>query len=413
MKWTGFFLVIAWLVGTSTGYAAETACTYPTPCYQGRALEVLRKWEKEWVGQKITSGNVAEIKEFLPDSFFQLMSDTETWQTSWFIIIPYQTIAPSEGTILYTRRFCGQPKIDTEGVLQNWTSGVPFPKPTCGIEMAYNFRSRNYGDTYLSEERGYLVDGTFRYDMDMHIENQFMHFAGRTDTPPVPEFADNPKNLWRAFHMHQKAPPEARNLRIIELQYKDKARPYDSWVWISALRRIRRRSTTERQDALGGADFCGYDNQGWDGPAVLNNYRFIGRRELLLARHTDSKKLVHTPGKCLFDGTQRERINTFVVEAVNKSPNFLYSKMVWYIDPETWQILYSDRYDRDGKLWKVLDQFGFVSSGYKNVPVNYFNGNQMIDLHRQHSTMATAAYRFGQNLNPRIFTLQYLQKHGY
>ena len=102
-----------------------------------------------------------------------------------------------------------------------------------------------------------------------------------------------------------------------------------------------------------------------------------------------------------------------MVEVVNKDPNFLYSKMVWYLDPETWQILYSDRYDRNGKLWKVLDQLGFVSPGYNNVQVNYFNGNQMIDVQRQHSTMATAEYTFGQNLSPRIFTLQYLQKYGY
>jgi len=341
------------------------------------------------------------------------MSDTALWQASWFTIVAYEPIAPTPGTRINTQRFCGEPTLDTKGVLQNWTSGVPFPEPTSGIEMAYNFRSRNYGDAYTSDERGYLVDGVFRYDMKMHIKNQFIHFTGRTDTPPVPEFVKNPKQLWRAFHMHQKAPPEARNLRILELQYKDKSKPYDSWVWISALRRIRRRATSERQDALGGADFCGFDNQGWNGPAEINNYNYINRRELLLARHTNPKKLVHTPGKCLFDGTQRERINTFVVEAVNKDPYFLYSKMVWYLDPETWQILYSDRYDRDGRLWKVLDQLGFVSLGYNNVQVNYFNGNQMIDVQRQHSTVATAEYTFGQNLSPRIFTLQYLQKYGY
>ena len=52
-----------------------------------------------------------------------------------------------------------------------------------------------------------------------------------------------------------------------------------------------------------------------------------------------------------------------VVEATSKDPNFLYSKMIWYLDPEDWQMRYSDRYDRSGKLWKIIDQLGFVGNG--------------------------------------------------
>jgi len=87
--------------------------------------------------------------------------------------------------------------------------------------------------------------------------------------------------------------------------------------------------------------------------------------------------------------------------------------MIWYLDPETWQILYSDRYDRNGKLWKVLDQFGCTAPGHDGVTVNFFNGNQMIDVQRRHSTAATVNHVFGTTPDPRIVSLQYLQKHGY
>ncbi len=225
MKRIVFLFMAVWWVCATFSYAIETPCTYSIPCYQGQELEALRTWEKTWVDKKITSENVSTVKEYLPDSFFQLMTDTATWQASWFTIAAYQPIELTPGTRAQTLRFCGKPSINTEGVIQNWTSGVPFPKPATGIEMAYNFRSRNHGDAYKSDERGYLVDGIYKYDMGLHIKNQFIHYAGRTDTPPVPEFADNPKQLWRAFHMQQLAPPEARNLRIIELQYKDKTKP--------------------------------------------------------------------------------------------------------------------------------------------------------------------------------------------
>ena len=65
--------------------------------------------------------------------------------------------------------------------------------------------------------------------------------------------------------MLQLAPPETRNMRIMEINYQDTTKPYDSWFWMPSIRRVRRRSTSERQDAQGGADYCAYDNMGWDG----------------------------------------------------------------------------------------------------------------------------------------------------
>jgi len=413
MKPVAYCIAISLFILAGFVNAEEPPCTYPTPCYTEEQLQALRAWKKEWVGKKITSANVDKVKDFLPASFYQLMKNTGTWGESWFTITAYQPIQPTPGTISATRRFCGKPKADATGKLINWISGVPFPHAADALEMAHNYRCRSYGDGYNSDEKGHLIDGKFGYDRTLRIKNQYIIFAGRTDAPPVPELPDNTKQLWRAFHMQQLAPPEVRNLRIIELQYKDETRAYDSWVWVSALRRIRRRSTSERQDALGGADFCGYDNLGWDGPVHVNTYRYLGRKEMLLCRNTKKEKLVLTPGKCLYDGTQRERIAAHVLEVTSRDPNFLYSKMIWYLDPETWQILYSDRYDREGKLWKVLDQFGFTSPGHGGVTVNFFNANQMIDVQRRHSTAASVDYVFGTNINPQIVSLQYLQRLGY
>lgn len=166
---------------------------------------------------------------------------------------------------------------------------------------------------------------------------------------------------------------------------------------------MRRRSTSERQDAQGGADYCAYDNMGWDGPVQIDTYRYLGQQDMLMGRHTDSVKLVHTKGKCLFDGTQRERIKVHVVEATSKDPNFLYSKMVWYLDPEDWQMRYSDRYDRSGKLWKIIDNLGYIDKGYEGVEVSHFNATQTVDMQRVHATTALTDIDFGVELNQRMF----------
>ncbi len=400
------------LLAPLAGMAAEIQ--YPVPCYQGEELAKVQQWEKNWVGKKISSATVDEVKEFLPETFYSLMKETDKWGESWFEVVPYREVPVTPGNIKFTKQYYGQCKVDTNGELAaNYVAGVPFPDTKDPVEMAHNFRTRSFGDTYRSEEKGHMVDGRLKYDMSVLIRNEMCFFAGRTDTPPVPEYDPNPKKIWRAYFMDQIDPPEVRDMRILEIHYTDRTKAYDRWMWTPSIRRVRRSSTTERQDPKGGGDNAAYDNLGWDGAIGENTYKYLGSKELLMARHTDVSKLVHTPGDCIFDGTQRERVKTHLIEAVSRDPNFFYSKCIWYLDPESWQMLYSERYDRRGSLWKVLDQMGYVGKGYNGVQFGHFNGNQMIDVQRIHSTIAIAVQNFGVNFERSTFTLENLQKHGY
>jgi hypothetical protein len=387
---------------------------FPAAIYQGDELSKVREWEKSFAGKKINAANVDQVKEFMPESLYAIMKDTKKWGEWWFVIAPYETVPYTPGYIKATKEYYGKSSINSSDEIENWVAGVPFPDTKDNaLQMAHNFRCRDYGDAYKGHDVGFIIDGKLKYDMSSEIRNNMCFFAGRTDTPPVPEFPDNPKQIWRAFSMLQLAPPETRNMRIMEIHYKNRTKAYDSWFWQPAVRRVRRRSTSERQDPQGGGDFCAFDNLGWDGPVSFNTYKFLGTREYLLSRHNDSSKLEHKPGDCIFNGAQRERIKVYVIEAVNKEPNFIYTKMVWNLDPESWQILYADKYDRQGRLWKVQDQLGFVGKGYQGVPITHFNAAQMIDVQRTHSTIATSEFEFGAEFEQSMFTLDYLQKHGY
>ena len=404
-------------LGTVALLAASSAqakdLQYPAACYQGDELKKLLDWEATWVGKKVTSANVDQVKDFLPESFYATMKDATKWGDSWFEIVPYKPAFSSAGTVEMTKKYYGQTKLGPSGEILNYVSGTPFPDTKDATEMAHNFRTRCYGDGYTNHDNAWVVDGRLKYDMNSEIKNSLCFFAGRTDMPPVPELTSNPKQIWRAFSMLQLQPPETRNMRIMEVHYKDTLKAYDSWFWMPSIRRVRRRSTSERQDAQGGADYCAFDNMGWDGPVQVNTYKYLGQKDLLMGRHTDNKKLAHTPGDCLFDGTQRERVKMHVIEATSKDPNFLYSKMIWYLDPENWQMLYSDRYDRAGKLWKWIDQLGYVAKGYNGVDVPHFNATQTVDIQRLHATVGTTEINFGVELPQDMFTLDYLQKHGY
>jgi hypothetical protein len=132
-----------------------------------------------------------------------------------------------------------------------------------------------------------------------------------------------------------------------------------------------------------------------------------------MPRHGGKSKIEHIKGDCLVNGTQRERVKIHIVEAVNADPNFLYSKMIWYVDPETWQIHYADRYDRHGKLWKIYEQMGDVEKGYQGVPVIHYNATQTIDVQRKHSTFGVNDTQYGVTHDLNKFDTDYLQKKGY
>jgi hypothetical protein len=389
--------------------------TYPVNCYKEGELKAVRDWENKWAGKKIDASNIDEVKEFMPPAMYDLYKNTEKWGNTWFKIVPYKPYRPSPGMIEMTKKYAGQAKIGNKGELLNWVSGVPFPNPQDGLEIAYNYRNNNFGDSQVTLDDGWIVDGRLKYDPTrVLIESKWMYFTGRTDTPPVPAFEKNPKDIWLGFQVLQIEPEIIRNVRIFEAKYNDRLKPYDSWIWVPQLRRVIRRNASMRQDASGGGDFCAYDNYGWDGPVVENTYKLTGSKEILAVRHPKTKEdALHEPGQCLFLGLPRERCKAYVLEATNKDPHFIYSKMLWYIDPETYTMVYSERFDRLGKLWKVISYWPCEDKGYNKVPIWRFYGGWSIDVQRAHSTISYSFGDFGIPMSPNIYTLSYLQKHGY
>ena len=196
--------ILCLMIAPLSGLAQELQ--YPVPCYQGEELAKVQQWEKTWAGKKISSANVDEVKEYLPENFYNLMKDTERWGESWFEVVPYRQVPVTPGNIKFTKQYYGQSKIGPEGEILNYVSGVPFPDTTVAVEMAHNFRTRSYGDAYKSVEKGFIVDGRLKYDMDIELRNNMCFFAARTDTPPAPEFDPNPKQIWRSFFMEQIRP---------------------------------------------------------------------------------------------------------------------------------------------------------------------------------------------------------------
>jgi hypothetical protein len=253
----------------------------------------------------------------------------------------------------------------------------------------------------------------------MVMDTHMLYFSGRREIPPVPEILPNERKILWKSHTKNHEPASMRGSRRLHIKWQDRTRDPESWFWSSTTRKLSRRSTAQKQSTQGGSDVSGDDQNIYNNAISFMKYKYLGRKELLLARHQDIDQLKrgHREGYCLFDGFQKERVNTYVVECIHKTPNYLYSKQIWHIDPETWYILYADKYDKQGRLWRVFENANIVlKSVYNDALIGAIEFVSILDVKRLHGTGAFGNNTYGET--NKYYQLDYytpkaLQKYGY
>ncbi len=409
---TRYVLLPVVVLAIVTGaYAAEVV--FPVNCYNGEELAGVRAWEKQWAGKKISSKNVDSVKEFIPDGLYKLMTETDRWGESWFEIAPYESYPQTPGTIEYTRKYSPQCKITDDRNLAGWVAGVPFPSPESGLQIGWNFDCWNRGDTYESISQGHTVDGRIEAAKESAQHTYRMQFSGRTDMDPHPEIDRNKHDLKSSQSYHFLAPAYVAGTMGFTLKYKDNDKEWDSWTWSPTTRRISRVSTAQRTTVAGTGDITRDDNHNWDGAVRRNVYRLLGRKEILVGRNIDPQKLIYNEGDCLFDGIQRQRINCYVVEVECKDPGYIYKKSIWYVDPEIYNVIYAEKFDRYGRLWKIQEQMEYVGTSKLGFELVEFGGVYCIDYQRVHSTLSQRKeYNSGIPIKRNYFSVNALLRRG-
>ena len=123
------------------------------------------------------------------------------------------------------------------------------------------------------------------------------------------------------------SPADVRNTSFMNWSYNDPAKDDDQWIYLPALRRVKRISSDSKDDYFMGSDFT-YDDLG--------------------ERHPDEDhhKLLRTES---YKGE-----NCYVVESKPKDPDYMYSKTITWIIKGKWIGLKKKFYDEDGEFLKEL-----------------------------------------------------------
>ncbi len=159
-------------------------------------------------------------------------------------------------------------------------------------------------------------------ELTMTLTNSRGSTRVRTIRQFVKEYGADEKKI-----MFFTAPADVKNTSFMDWSYGAPGKEDDMWIYLPALKKVKRISSENKSDYFMGSDFT-YDDLGERKPDK-DTHRIIGEEKI--------------------NGS-----DCYVVESVPKDPDYIYSRTVSWIVKGSWIGAKKEFYDEDGELLKTL-----------------------------------------------------------
>lgn len=287
--------------------------------------------------------------------------------------------------------------------VDGWGAGEPFPN----IDMADSQAAEKViWNWYLGQLKGdvsivpvwtqMLVDAK----KGIHAEPiaEFTRYAAKGGLSANATAGDG-KELGRQL-LYFKDPADMKGLGTFTINY-DSAQVNDAWVYIPAVRRVRRLSGGAWMDPIGSSDQLQDDLEIFNArPSWYTGYKMLGKRWVLAV--ANSKHPLWNPNAKSYaerypvlenaapfwnmNNDRFEPREVYVIEATtpNEHP---YSKKILYVETKYPRIYYGEAYNRKGEFWKFLEFHSYpakADDGFLDIRTS---GGAIIDFARNHATV--------------------------
>ncbi|MCD6376060.1 MAG: outer membrane lipoprotein-sorting protein [Caldisericaceae bacterium] len=151
-------------------------------------------------------------------------------------------------------------------------------------------------------------------------------------------------------------PADVRNTSFMNWSYDDPNKDDDQWIYLPALKKVKRISSDSKGDYFMGSDFT-YDDLGDRKP------------------NEDTHKIL-----------REEKLNgedCYVIESIPKDEDYMYSKTITWVIKDKWIGLKKEFYDEDGDFLKTLNVKKYEKiSGYWII-----TNTEMDNAQKKHKTI--------------------------
>lgn len=356
-----------WRGGLKQDNSHASGAFHPDPFVEDRPH--LRINGENWQQHKdrLAAGQIALLQRF-PDFYLDIYP---TRRSASYPDYVYQSIRQNAARAELLEYGAG---------VRNATMTSPFPLPTTGLEVLWNHTLRFRGHAMRFEAVATsITQGGERMD----VLRDYQYYIRYSEVGLQPEELDN-----KIFFLKRKtlAPGQMAGRITLVHETLDQVRsPRKSWIYVPGQRRLRRTPdlfydtadvntnsirTIDQVDMFNGApDYYDWTLVGKQELYVPYNAYRVHQGDLTLDRILGDHHIAP-------DLLRYEAHRVWVVEAnLRVGYRHRYAKRRYYVDEDSWSILYAEEYDSDGELWQVTEahtiNFYDVPMVYPTLEVTY------------------------------------------
>ena len=322
-------------------------------------------------GDVLSYQELDKLRGYLPEPFWA-NREYFFYEGMTLTVGPFkQDFSANDARKKLTARYAGQARVGKGGALENYTLGRPFPDidpndPDAGVKHAWNM---DYKHDALEGKANWFFtywDRGEQLPLWYKGTGWAMRLSRRTDRAEHDGNIFKKENRKGAGGIRIDAPFDARGLIGLGYRYLgadkavEEARRDDVWVYIPWLRRTRRLSASERNDAIAGTDATADDYGGFNGIVPQFEWKYVRETEVLAAIDSTIVGYPYTEGANFgptgfsFGSDTWQVRDVIVLEMTPLVERHPYSKKTLWVDKDTYIIHYAAAYDRRGELWKLI-----------------------------------------------------------
>jgi hypothetical protein len=211
------------------------------------------------------------------------------------------------------------------------------------------------------------------------LESHTLYYEG---VPPASVPEQNPLDLAAQQNAVVTSPADLNGTASLVWRFRDPGKEDEAWTFVPALRRVRKISPTNRSDGFLGSDLSQDDGAFFDGKPESFTWKLLGERDgyVLADPASLAGKVVRTPqpkGGYAEEWAPGQKVvgyqddgwkgvawapvapvlvrrKLWVVEARPRDPYYLFDRIEIALDQETFQGVWSRKFDRQGGLLRSL-----------------------------------------------------------
>jgi hypothetical protein len=303
--------------------------------------------------------------------------------------------------------------LEGKGSVAGARVGPPFPIPKSGIEAIWNHNLRWRGARVSRSDGVAAVTRRGNYRVLLSQQTLGLPYAARQSDA----FGREYPNVLLAIKSKTIAPARVAGDGSLVIEPIDQTDdPRKSWLYSRDLRRVFRVPWVAYDFPAPGTDALRTVDDFWlfNGPPDRFDWELVGKREMLIPYNAYR---LHSGAIAPADILRRSHIEpelaryelhrVWVVQATLKpGAQHIYSRRVFYLDEDSWQIAVAESYDKDGQLWRVNEVHAI---NYYEVPVLWSTLEVYHDLLSGRYLVSGLdntrnAYRFSEGSDPREFS---------